>query len=148
MRSEVRIRRRRDRAAFSLIEFTAVLALIALLAGIATVSVRHHMIKGKQNAARGEIANIRSAVESFYIANGRYPTNEEGLAALTQTNDRSPEPLLTRLPTDPWSHPYVYNQPGRTEPYEIISLGADGREGGTGGDADLSSSDPKGTGGK
>ena len=135
---------RRARPGFSLVEFTAVLALIALIASLATVGVRHHMTKGKQNAARGEIATVRDGVEAFYLSAGRYPTNEEGLAVLTRTSDRNPEPILPRVPTDPWGKPYVYLSPGRTEPYEVVSLGADGREGGTGGDADISSADLRG----
>ena len=140
---EVRRGRRTFRGAFSLIEFTVVLALLGLLAGIVTVNVRHHMVKGKQNAARAEIATIRDALETYYTSTGSYPTNEEGLAALTRKSDAMPEPLLTQMPTDPWSRPYQYNQPGRNEPYEILCLGADGREGGSGADADIVSWDLK-----
>jgi type II secretion system protein G len=93
------------------VEFTAVLALIAVLAGVVTIGVRGQMIKGKQNAARGEIATVRNAVELFYQSAGRYPTNEEGLAALARASDQNPEPLLPRVPTDPWGHPYVYLNP-------------------------------------
>lgn len=134
-------RTQRGRGGFSLIEFTVVLVLIGLLASVVTVSVRHHLIRGKQNAARGQIAQIREAVDSFYVATGRYPTNEEGLDILTRSGEHVADPLLPRVPTDPWTHKYVYNQPGRTEPYEIICLGADGREGGSGADADITSSD-------
>jgi len=126
--------------AFSLIELTVVLALLALLAGIVTVSVRHHLIKGKQNAAKSEIAVIRTALETFYASMGRYPGNEEGLVVLTTKSDELPEKLLSHLPVDPWGRPYQYNQPGRdAEPYEILCLGADGREGGEGADADIAS---------
>lgn len=131
------------RRGFSLIEFTVVLALLGLLAGIVTVNVRHHMVKGKQNAARAEIATLRDAVETYYTSTGRYPTNEEGLAALTAKSEEMPEPLLSQAPVDPWSRPYQYNQPGRSEPYEIICLGADGREGGSGADSDIVSWDLK-----
>ena len=118
----------------------AVLALMALLAGIVTVSVRPLLSRGKQNAARTEISNICSALESFYSVEGRYPTNDEGLAQLTQKTDRIPEPLLANLPVDPWGRPYQYLQPGRnSRPYEVISYGADGREGGQGADADICS---------
>ena len=144
MSSRRRLHRRGPtRRAFSLIEFTVVLALIGLLAGIVTLNVRHHMIKGKQNAARAEIATLRDALETYYTATGRYPTNEEGLAALTRTSDAISEPLLRQVPADPWSRPYQFNQPGRSEPYEIICLGADGREGGTGENADIVSWDLK-----
>jgi general secretion pathway protein G len=134
---------RRRRRGFSLIELTMVLALIGLLAGIVTVSTRSVMTRGKQNAARGEIATLASAVETFYTAYGRYPTNDEGLAILTTKSDKFPEPLISQIPLDPWSHPYVYLQPGRGHAYEIICLGADGRESGQGADADIVSWDLK-----
>lgn len=136
----------RTRHAFSLIEFTVVLALIGLLAGIVTVNVRHHLVRGKQNAARAEIATIRDALESFYTVVGRYPDNDEGLAILSQSTEQLPEPLLQQKPLDPWGRAYQYNQPGRDEPYEVICFGADGREGGEGADADVVSWDLKGAG--
>lgn len=144
MSSDPRAARLRHRGrAFSLIEFTVVLALIGLLAGIVTISVRPMLTRGKQNAARAEIANIRQALEQFYSLYGRYPTNDEGLAALRQASDRTDGPLLTQDPIDPWGRQYQYNAPGRTEPYEVISFGADGREGGTAADADIVSWDLK-----
>jgi len=144
-------RRARRTRGFSLIEFTVVLALIGLLAGIVTISVRPMLTRGKQNAARAEIASICQALEQFYSIYGRYPTNDEGLPALRKSTDRIPDPLLTQDPKDPWNRQYQYNQPGRAGPYEVICFGADGREGGTGADADIVSWDLKegsGKGGK
>jgi general secretion pathway protein G len=131
---------------FSLIEMTAVLALMAILAGIVTVNVRHHLIVGKQNAAKTELSTISDALEAYYSQYGRYPTNEEGLAVLSQRTDKLPEPLLKQAPLDPWGHPYQYNRPGRNgEPYEVVCFGADGREGGEGADADIYSWNLKAT---
>ena len=117
------------------------LALMALLATFVTLSVRHVMIKARQNAARSQIAALRDTVEKFYLDTNRYPTNDEGLMVLTQSPGKNAEPLLRLVPLDPWNHPYQYLCPGRNEPFEIVSLGADGREGGDGADADISSSD-------
>ena len=125
--------------AFSLIEMMAVLVLIGLLAGLVIVNVRPLMVRGKQDAARGQISNFASALESFHGFYGRYPTSDEGLALMTQKSAKLSEPLLRSVPLDPWGHAYQYNSPGRTEPYEVISYGADGREGGTGADADIES---------
>ena len=136
------------RAGFSLIEFTAVLALMALLAGIVGVSVRHVMVKGKQDAARGQIANLRTAVEAYYTDTGHYPTNDEGLAILTQTSTKVPTALLPQVPADPWDHPYEYLCPGASQPYAIVCRGADGRRGGDGADADITSENLRGTGEK
>jgi general secretion pathway protein G len=54
-----------------------------------------------------------------------------------------PEPLLSGEPRDPWGHAYQYNSPGANAPYEVICYGADGREGGEGGDADITSTNLK-----
>ena len=132
-----------SRRGFSLIEFTAVLALMAVLAGIVTINVRHFMTKGKQNAARVEIATLRDALEAFNTAEGRYPANEEGLAALVQPGSDGGGGLIRKMPRDPWGRMYQYNTPGDSEPYEIVCLGADGREGGAGADADIASYDLK-----
>jgi general secretion pathway protein G len=131
-------RPRSTAAAFSLLEIMVVLVIIGLLAGLVTINVRGRMIMARQNAAKLELATIADAVESFYMVYGRYPSNEEGLAILNRKTDKLPEPLLERATTDPWGRPYVYLNPARDRPYEVICLGADGRQGGEGGDADLS----------
>ena len=125
--------------AFSLVEFTAVLALMAIIAAIVTISVRPLMVKGKQDAARTEIGNICNALEAFHGVYGRYPTNEEGLGILRRKTEKLTEPLLTGDPVDPWGRSYQYNTPGRDGPYEVICFGADGKPGGDGGDKDIES---------
>ena len=110
------------RRGFSLVEFTAVLALMAIVAGIVTLSIRPLMVKGKQDAARTGINTVCSALESFYTVYGRYPSNEEGLNILRQKTEKLTDPLLTGEPVDPWGHPYQYNTPGREGPYEVELL--------------------------
>lgn len=129
------------RRAFSLMEIMVVLVIIGLLAGLVTINVRGYLVRAKQNAARAEIATICEALEAFYSIYDRYPTNEEGLVILTQKSDRMSESLLQSLPVDPWQRPYHYNQPGRSGPYEVLTMGADGREGGDTGsmEADIGS---------
>jgi len=136
-------RKRNPRAGFSLVEIMVVLVIIGLLAGLVGINVRGYLIKAKRNAAKAEIATICDALEAFYTEFDRYPTNEEGLVILAESSERLPEALLDREPVDPWGRLYVYNQPGREGPYEVLSLGADGREGGEPGsaDADLASWD-------
>jgi general secretion pathway protein G len=136
------------RPGFSLVEFTAVLALMAIVATIVAVSVRPLMVKGKQDAARTEIAHICAALDAFYNTYGRYPTNEEGLGILRQKTEKLTEPLLTHDPVDPWGTTYQYNTPGREAPYEVICFGADGRPGGDGADKDIGSWNLKDTAGK
>lgn len=115
---------------FSFIEVMIVVVIIGLLAGAVALKVGDYVDKAKINRAKSDIATIVSAIESFYADNGRYPTNDKGLSTL---------PL--KGITDPWGRAYLYNQPGRNGPFEVISYGADGKEGGDGPNADLSSDD-------
>ncbi len=126
MRSNVHGRRR----AFSLVEIMVVVVIIGLLATAVALRVRHYVDSAKTNRARADIATIVSALESYYAEHSAYPSNDEGLAVL---------PLTTLK--DPWGRPYQYNQPASEHAYEVVSYGADGREGGDGIDADLHSWD-------
>jgi|WetSurMetagenome_2_1015567.scaffolds.fasta_scaffold28353_5 general secretion pathway protein G len=131
------------RRGFSLVEVMIVLVIIGLLAGVVTVNARAYVMKARQHTARQEIATIAKALSTYYTTYARYPTNEEGLGALTKPTDKIPEPLLDGEPIDPWSHPYQYNSPGSKWPFEVISYGADGKPGGGGADADISSDNLK-----
>lgn len=122
------------RCGFTFIEVMVVVVIIGILAAAVTLTSSHYLDKAKQNRARADIATYSSALASFYAENGRYPTPAEGLAILVPK-------YIDKLRQDPWSHPYIYNKPGRSEPYEILSYGADGKEGGEGADADITSFD-------
>ena len=132
-------RPRHAKRAFSLVEVMIVIVIIGLLAGMVTINVRSYLMKARQSTARTEIATIAQALGTFYATCGRYPTNEEGLDVLTKPTEKNPEPLLEGKITDPWGKPYLYISPGSSGPFEVISFGADGREGGEGADADISS---------
>lgn len=136
-RTEERVRRR----GFTLVELMVVIVIIGLLAGVVTFSVRGYLITSKQNIAKMEISKVVQALETFYTINDRYPSNEEGLNVLAQASEKFPDGILTKVPRDPWGSPYQYNHPGRSVPYEVISYGADHREGGESGDRDISSAE-------
>ncbi len=131
------------RHAFSLVEIMVVLVIIGMLAAAITVGTRHYLVSARQNTARTEIAAIVQALETFYISYHRYPTAEEGLDILTRSSERISEALLSQSPTDPWGNAYVYVIPGPNTAFEVISFGADGREGGDGADTDIRSSNLK-----
>lgn len=122
---------------FSLIEIMVVLVIIGLLAGLITVNVRGYLIRARQNAAKSEIATIDDALQTFYSIYNRYPTNQEGLKILTEKTKRIAQPLLKQPPIDPWGRPYQYDNPGRHGAFDVFTLGADGREGGTGANEDI-----------
>lgn len=129
----------RRRAAFTLVELMVVIVLIGLLAGAVAVGTRQYIISGKRAVAKLEISRICQALDTFYTAYDRFPTNDEGIEVLAQPSDKFAAALLSEVPKDPWGRPYEYIHPGRETAYEVLSFGADGREGGTGADGDISS---------
>jgi len=133
----------RGKRGFSLLEVMIVIVIIGLLAGVVTINVRGYLIKAKQNTARQEIATLVHALETFYTAYDRYPTNDEGISILSEPSEKLPEALLMSDPKDPWGRAYQYNSPGSgsESPYDVICYGADGREGGEGVSGDIYSDD-------
>ncbi len=126
---------------FSLVELIVVMVIIGLLASIVAIRTRSYLIASKQNAAKAEISLIVKALETFYADQSRYPDNEEGIEILVTGTPSFPDGFLTKVPKDPWKNPYEYVSPAEDGPYEVICLGGDGREGGVGGNLDISSSD-------
>ena len=125
------------RRGFSLVEVMIVVVIIGLLAGVVTYATTGYLERAKRQKARADIHTLAGAVDSYYLANGRIPENREGLQVL------APD-FIKVLPKDPWGNAYVYVQPGKSgaaSSFDIISFGADGREGGTGADADITSND-------
>lgn len=127
------------RRAFTLVELMVVIVIIGLLAGVVTISVRSYLIRSRQNVAKLQIAEICQALDTFYTHFDRYPANEEGINALVQKSEAFPDGLMKKTPVDPWGHSYEYHYPGRSSAYEVLTYGADHREGGTGADSDISS---------
>jgi len=111
-----------------------VIVIIGLMAGLVTYATAGYLDRAKRQRARSDIATYSGAVDSYYLAKGSYPDNQTGLKALV------PE-FIKVLQPDPWAHPYQYVAPGKGGPYDIISYGADGRDGGTGADADVTNWD-------
>lgn len=128
---------------FTLMELLIVLVIIGLLAALVGPTVYQRIKPAKQSAARAQIENFMTALDNFYIDVNRYPTAQEGLKALRTKpdgSDRWKGPYLKKeVPDDPWGNPYVYRSPGRNGGYEIVSYGADGREGGEGDNQDINS---------
>ncbi len=130
---------------FTLIEMLVVLVIIGLLAGLVGPKLFGNVDKAKVQTAQTQTKMLKGAVETMRLDIQRYPTEAEGLALLTtaptdeklRTRWRGPY-LEEALPQDPWSNPYAYSIPGAAgQPFAVYSLGADGKRGGEGYDADV-----------
>ncbi len=127
---------------FTLVEMLVVITIIGLVMGLIGPRVLGYLGESKVKAAKLQIESFGSALDLFYLDVGRYPSAGEGLAALVQRPSNVPVwngPYLKNaaVPADPWGHVYLYRVPGERGPYQIVSLGSDGQEGGTGTAADI-----------
>ena len=132
---------RRGKSGFTLIEILVVITIIALMAGLVGPRVYKYLAGANVKTAKVQIENFGTALDAFRLETGRYPTTEEGLAALREKPSgvegwQGPY-LAKEIPVDPWKRPYVYKCPGEHGEYDIISYGADGVEGGEGENQDV-----------
>ncbi|WP_108883255.1 type II secretion system major pseudopilin GspG [Anderseniella sp. Alg231-50] len=132
-------------AGFTIVELLVVLGIIALIAALVGPQAIKWFSKAKTDQATAQMRNVESAVELYYLDNGRYPTTEQNLDALLKAPDDQASwngPYLRRESgiIDPWGRKYIYEFPGKVSTYDLKSLGRDGREGGTGEDGDISNS--------
>ena len=132
--------------AFTLIEVMVVVAILAVLAALIVPKVMSRPDEARVVAARQDIASLLQALKLYRLDNLRYPTTEQGLAALVTRPTLAPVPSnwkpggnLERLPRDPWGHAYQYLSPGLHGEIDVFSFGADGAAGGEGFDADIGS---------
>jgi general secretion pathway protein G len=140
--------RRRALAAspgYTLVELLVVLTIISLIVGLVGPRVLGYLSDSRAKTAKLQIESFSSALDLFYLDAGRYPTSSEGLDALTQRPSgvaiwNGPYVKGGRVPADPWGNAYKYRAPvEHVPPYEIVSYGADGREGGSDNATDISS---------
>lgn len=135
-------KRLRNQKGFTLIELIVVMIILGLLAALVAPRMFGRVGQAKQKAAAAQIELFGTALDSFRLDVGRYPTTSEGLEALlTQPSDadgwNGPYLKKVEIPLDPWSHPYQYRSPGEHGDYDLFSYGADKAEGGEGEDADI-----------
>ena len=134
---------RRSRG-MTLIEILVVLVLIGIVMGIVGGNFIGQGESAKRKAAKIEIEQIGQTLDLFKLEVGRYPTSQEGLQALITApagvnNWNGPYWKKATVPKDPWGNEYKYASPGQHGAYDIMSLGADGKEGGDGADKDITS---------
>lgn len=134
---------------FSLIEILVVLMIIGLLATVVAINVLPSQDRARIDKAQTDIRILEQALELYRLDMFSYPSEQEGLKALIEkpSNNKFSDRYrqggyIRKLELDPWGNDYLYERPGKNNnPFEIISLGADGRKGGEGLDKDISNLD-------
>ena len=131
-------------AGFTLVELMVVIVIIGLLATVVMMNVLPSQDRAMIEKARADVVTLEQAVDTYRLEMLSYPRMSDGLEALVSQPARLERPeryrtggYIRRLPLDPWGNPYHYVYPGRRAAYDVYSLGADGREGGEGNDADI-----------
>jgi|SRR5262245_23247344 len=135
------------RSGFTLIEILVVIVVIAILATLVAPNIFQHVGAAKDATAKSQIEMLGAALDAYRLDNGRYPSTEQGLGALWEKPTVDPPanwkaPYLRKpVPLDPWGRAYVYLFPGQAnaQGYDLLSYGADGKAGGEGEDADITS---------
>jgi general secretion pathway protein G len=128
---------------FTLIEIMVVVVIIGILAALVGPKLFGQVDRARIAAAKAEISTIESGMKFYRLDNFVYPSTEQGIEALvTKPNDPNvknwnPGGYLDNIPKDPWGNPYIYRNPGTQGEIDILTLGADGVEGGEGNNADI-----------
>lgn len=131
---------------FTLIELLVVLVIIGILAGYVGPRIMGHPEEAKRTMAAAQMSGMETALESYRLDNGTYPSTEQGLQALVEAPSSGKLPPKWReggymkkgkVPKDPWGNDYIYLSPGTHSDFDIISYGGDGESGGEGNDADV-----------
>ncbi len=131
-----------DERGFTLIEIIVVVIIIGLLATLVAPKFFGKVEQSKVKTTYAQIELLGAALDMYRLDIGEYPTTAEGLEALrkkpagVESGWNGPY-LKKELPVDAWGHPYKYTSPGRHGDYDLVSLGADGMEGGEGKNRDI-----------
>ena len=127
---------------FTLIEILIVVVILGVLGAVVVPNILSRPDTARVQAAQTDLRALSQTLEIYRLDNFQYPSSEQGLESLVDRPSGFPEPknwnpegYLKKLPTDPWGSPYLYEKTGSS--YSLISLGADGQEGGEGFEADI-----------
>lgn len=124
---------------FTLLELLVVIAILGLIATFAAPQVLKWLSGAKSDSARIQIEALGTSIDLYRLEVGSYPPTLDALVAKPSGAEKWNGPYLkkTVVPKDPWGRDYLYRQPGEHGPYDLVSLGADGAEGGDGENEDI-----------
>jgi len=138
----------RKQSGFTLIEIMVVMVILGLLVAVVAPNILGRGEEARIGVAKTQIRNISNALDLYKLDNFNYPSTDQGLEALVNEPSGSPEAknwnkdgYLPSVPVDPWGVEYQYVSPGSEGPYDLYSLGPDGKEGGADGGEDISNHD-------
>ncbi len=128
---------------FTLLELLVVMVIICLLAGYVGPRYFAQIVKSEVKTARAQIDAFEKALDQYRLDIGHYPSREQGLDTLfarpeNETKRQGPY-LKKKPPADPWGNKYIYKSPGEHGEFDLYSFGRDGKLGGNGEDADITS---------
>lgn len=137
-------------AGLTLVETLIVLVIIGLAAAMIVPNVMGRPDDARLTVAKTDIRSISSALKMYRLDNRAYPSTNQGLSALVEKPSGTPTPsnwhaegYLNDVPVDPWGNEYLYRSPGETGAFDLVSYGADGRQGGESYDADITIRDAR-----
>lgn len=118
---------------FTLVEVLVVIIILGLIAGLILPRITGRVDEAKVETTKIQMKAIKDALEQYKLDNGIYPTTEQGIKALVEKPSIPPLPArwrqyLDKLPQDSWGREFLYLSPGINRPYELRSIGADGKE--------------------
>jgi len=134
---------KKQQTGFTLIELMIVLVILGLIMGVIGPKVMGYLGKSQTKTAKIQVENISSALDMYRLEVGSYPSSSHGLNALVAAPSgtrgwNGPYLKKGKVPKDPWNNDYLYKRPGSNgHPYDLLSLGRDGSQGGSGEDADV-----------
>jgi general secretion pathway protein G len=128
---------------FTLLELLVVMVIIGLLAGYVAPRYFGQIGKSEAKVAQAQVDALNKALAQYRLDVGHFPTSDQGLAALNARPSNEPKwggPYLSKtVPLDPWDRAYNYRSPGEHGEYDLYTHGKDGKPGGSGEDADVTS---------